>query len=82
MDWLRSLLIGRTQYVGVGSALSTPVMCIMSGVPQGSVLGPMLFAIYISPVDNIVAAHGVRLHQYADDTQLYVASHATDVSPF
>jgi exonuclease III len=81
LDWLRSFLIGRTQYVGVGSARSTPVMC-MSGVPQGSVLGPLLFAIYISPVDNIVAAHRVCLHQYADDTQLYVALRPTDISPY
>ena len=81
LDWLRSFLIGRTQYVGVGSSQSTPVMCL-SGVPQGSVLGPLLFAIYISPVDNVVAAHRLHLHQYADDTQLYVALRPTDVSPF
>jgi len=54
LDWLRSFLIGRTQYVGVGSFQSTAVTCL-SGVSQGSVLGPLLFAMYIYPVDSIVA---------------------------
>ena len=74
LECLLSLLIGRTQYVDVGSSRSTPVVCL-SGVAQGSVLGPLLFALYISPVDNVVSAH--RLHlQYADDTQLYMGPSA------
>jgi len=71
LKWLASFITGRTQYVGVGSAQSAPVACL-SGVPQGSVLGPVLFAMYISPIGNIVAAHSLRYHQYADDTQLYM----------
>jgi hypothetical protein len=80
LDWLLSFLIGRTQYVGVGSSRSTSVECL-SGVPQGSVLGPLLFALYISPVDNVVSAHRLHLHQYADDTQLYMAVRPADNSP-
>jgi len=37
------------------------------------VLGPLLFAIYCCPVGDIITDHGVRYHQYADDTQLHLA---------
>jgi len=75
LDWLRSFLIGRTQYVGVGTSRSSPATCL-SGVPKGSVLGPY------TVVDHVVAAHHVHLPQYTDDTLLYVAVRTSDVSPF
>jgi len=80
LEWLLSFLIDRTQYVGVGSSRSAPTVCL-SGVPQGSVLGPLLFALYISPVDNVVSAHRIHLDQYADDTRLYMAIRPADISP-
>jgi len=40
------------------------------------VLGPLLFAIYCSPIANVIAHHGVQYHQYADDTQLHLAMRA------
>lgn len=81
LGWLHSFVSDRTQYVGVGISRSAPVLC-PSGVPQGSVLGPLLFALYISPVDNVIAAHRLRFHQYADDTQLYMALRPTVGSTF
>ena len=47
-------------------------MCI-SGVPQGSILGPLCFAMYVSPISDVISCHKMRYHQYADDLQLYVA---------
>ena len=71
LQWLRSYLTGRTTFTKLGNNIS-PVIDVISGVPQGSILGPILFALYISPIGSLVTSMGVHYHQYADDTQLYV----------
>ena len=73
-DWLRSYLTERTQSVLVSGTYSEPAV-LKYGVPQGSVLGPGLFSDYSSPVASLIRSHGVSVHCYADDTQLYAAFH-------
>lgn len=71
LQWLNSYLRNRTQVVTVMEAMSV-LAELLFGVPQGSVLGPLLFVMYVLPLSDIVRKHGVSLHSYADDTQLYV----------
>jgi len=72
LAWLQSYLEGRTQSVKLGRHQS-PVVKLEVGVPQGTVLEPLLFAVYCSPVGDIITDHGVHYHQYTDDMQLHLA---------
>ena len=68
---LRSYLSNREQRVVVGGSQSEPTI-LHCGVPQGSVLGPILFTVYTSTLASLLEAHGVDYHFYADDSQLYI----------
>jgi Reverse transcriptase (RNA-dependent DNA polymerase) len=70
--WIKSYLSDRQQFVKIGRHQSRSVSYNL-GVPQGSVLGPLLSVTYMSPVSDIVTSEGFRFHQYADDTQMYFA---------
>ena len=69
--WLTSYLRNRTNVVRVKSGLSQ-LNTITTGVPQGSVLGPILFNAYVAPLAKLLQQRNMQHHMYADDTQLYV----------
>ena len=64
-DWFKSYLSGLMQFVAIGSARSfgLPLNC---GVPQGSVLGPILYLLYVDPLGDIMRHHNVSFHFYAE----------------
>ena len=72
LSWFRSYLSGRTQSVVIGDIKSAS-RNLPYGVPQGSVLGPILFTIYTLPLGDIARKYGLKVHIYADDTQLYIS---------
>ncbi|GFR58729.1 reverse transcriptase, partial [Elysia marginata] len=79
-QWLRSYLTGRMQVFIDGVILPVsslqfvmPVSSLQFGVPRGSVLDPLLFTLYTSPVADIAECSDVKYHLYADDTQIYIS---------
>src|SRR6218665_1480677 len=74
LDWLRSYLLDRRQSVFY-DGVSSSVRSLVCGVPQGSVLGPLLFLLYTADVGELAASLGLSSHFYADDSQLYTWGH-------
>ncbi|KAF7244472.1 VWFA and cache domain-containing protein 1 [Varanus komodoensis] len=72
LQWFRSYLDGRFQKVVLGDHVSTSWQ-LCHGVPQGCILSPLLFNIYMKPLGEVIRRCGLRNHQYADDTQLYLS---------
>jgi len=70
LDWFTSYLEQRVQYVRFRGRSSTP-STLLCGVPQGSVLGPILFLLYTADLIRLVEIRGLHPHLFADDTQIY-----------
>ncbi|KAK6175738.1 hypothetical protein SNE40_014131 [Patella caerulea] len=69
LNWFSSYLIGRTQAVMVNSSFSNTVD-LACGVPQGSVLGPIIFCMYTKSLSNLLIKKDLNHHFYADDSQI------------
>ena len=72
LSWFSSYLKDRCQSVKIQDTFSDPVT-LLYGVPQGSVLGPLLFTLYTTPLSSIISTFGLDHHLYADDTQIYIS---------
>ena len=74
LSWFKSHLTGRTQMVTIDNNSSKPpIFCF--GVPQGSVLGPVLFILYTIPLSNLIERHSISSQSFADDTELLDSCH-------
>ena len=79
LEWFRSYLQDRDYFVSIGNFTSdrTTMTC---GVPQGSIMGPVLFNLYMLPLSSIMQKNKIAYHNYADDTQLYITLSSGDYS--
>ena len=75
--WIKSYLSNRKQKIKIGDSFSEAVI-LPFGVPQGSVLGPLLFTLYTSPLSQVISKFNVTHHLYANDTQIYLAVDSRD----
>ena len=79
IQWFQSYLSDRYQSTSVNNSSSSPSQ-LMYGVPQGLVLGPILFVLYTTPLSDIIAKHSVNHQLFADDTQLQKPTPLSEVN--
>ena len=75
----KSYLEGRSCFLKVGNAKSTTLRSD-TNVPQGSVLGQLLFSLLTTPLGDVISSFGVKCHEYADDMQIYFAVNKDSLS--
>ena len=79
LQWFSSYLADRTHNV-ILSIHCNAFAPVHSDVPQGSVLGPILFSMYTKPLSVIIDSHSIIHHSFADDLQLHMSAPPDDIS--
>ena len=79
LQWFSSYLTDRTHYVSLPNHCSASAPA-QSGVPQGSVLGPILFTMYAKPLTAIIDSHSIIHHLFADDLQSHMSATPDGIS--
>ena len=72
LQWFSSYLLDRSQQVIISDSTCSP-RCLEYGVPQGSILGPLLFTLYLALLQDVILTHDLNCMFCADDTQIYIA---------
>ena len=71
LNWFESYLSNRQQVTKIGDFMSSPAF-VNFGVPQGSILGPLLFTLYINSLSSVITNTNAKVTLYADDTAIFV----------
>ena len=79
LNWVRSYLSNRVQRAELLVKLGEPFKTDY-GVPQGSVLGPLLFTVYTTPLSSVISRHNIYHHLYAADTHIFLSLSKTDLT--
>ena len=69
---LKNREVQRSQFVNINASNSS-VRELTVGIPQGSVMGPVLYLLYTTPLADVIRSHDLDYHMYADDNQLYLS---------
>ena len=80
LAWIVSYLSDRSFSVTVNKSSSSSCSLTI-GVPQGSILGPLLFILYTKDLEQLVKSYGLSVHLYADDTQIYFSIDVNCLNP-